>query len=258
MKIQIVSDLHLEFGSIAIDNAGADVLVLSGDIMVANSIKKHWVEFIESMCSKFKHVVYVLGNHEHYHGNFSLSYTILKQAFEKHLNLYILDTETKIIEGVVFVGGTLWTNFNHKDPNAMFMATRRMNDYRIVAYTDEQTQEIRSLDPNDTVTYHYKMKDHISKTVQEYKDQPIVICGHHAPSFQSIASHYVSSELNGAYASELFEFIVERPNIKLWTHGHVHSSFDYMIGSTRIVCNPRGYYRYEENPQFNPNFIVEI
>ena len=52
--------------------------------------------------------------------------------------------------------------------------------------------------------------------------------------------------MNGAYSSDLSEFILDRPQIKLWTHGHTHDPYDYMIGSTRIVCNPRGYIHYEE------------
>jgi hypothetical protein len=51
--------------------------------------------------------------------------------------------------------------------------------------------------------------------------------------------------MNGAYSSDLNDFILDHPQIKLWTHGHTHEPFDYMIGSTRIVCNPRGYSGYE-------------
>jgi hypothetical protein len=55
--------------------------------------------------------------------------------------------------------------------------------------------------------------------------------------------------MNGGYSSDLSAFILDHPQIKLWTHGHTHEDFDYMIGSTRIVCNPRGYDNYEERAE---------
>ena len=73
-----------------------------------------------------------------------------------------------------------------------------------------------------------------------------VVCTHHTPSYASIHPRYANSELmNGAYTSDLSEFILDHPKIKLWTHGHTHEDFDYMIGTTRVVCNPRGYSGYE-------------
>ena len=88
--------------------------------------------------------------------------------------------------------------------------------------------------------------------------RPIVVVGHHTPSYQSIMGRYVGDKLNGAYASDLTDFIETHPQIKLWTHGHIHNSADYMIGSTRILCNPRGYYGYEENENFKPEMVVEV
>jgi hypothetical protein len=62
--------------------------------------------------------------------------------------------------------------------------------------------------------------------------------------------------MNGAYSSDLSEYILDHPQIKLWTHGHTHEDFDYLIGSTRIVCNPRGYIKYESRAdEFNLKFV---
>jgi hypothetical protein len=65
--------------------------------------------------------------------------------------------------------------------------------------------------------------------------------------------------MNGAYSSDLSEFILDHPQIKMWTHGHMHDTFDYLVGSTRVVCNPRGYVKYEQRAdEFNPNIIFEV
>jgi hypothetical protein len=52
--------------------------------------------------------------------------------------------------------------------------------------------------------------------------------------------------MNGAFHSDLSDFILDRPHIKLWTHGHMHNTSDYLVGNTRVVCNPRGYVKYEQ------------
>jgi len=87
------------------------------------------------------------------------------------------------------------------------------------------------------------------------------VVGHHSPSFQSVHDMYKHETLmNGGYHSDLSEFIMDHPQIKLWTHGHTHHPFDYTIGETRVVCNPRGYENdgYSENSGWNPNILLEV
>ena len=101
--------------------------------------------------------------------------------------------------------------------------------------------------PEDAVEDHKKMKEYIKFMIEGRFDTKFVVCGHHAPSRLSTHPRYIHDELmNGGYSSSLDEFIMDHPQIKLWTHGHTHEDFDYMIGSTRIVCNPRGYIHYED------------
>jgi len=260
MKIQLVSDLHLEFGDIEIKNNGADVLILSGDICVAADIgrgemsdrKTRFVNFFERVSKEFKNVVYVFGNHEHYHGDFVTSTEIIRTAFGHLSNVHILDIDSVDIDGVLFVGGTLWTNFKNRDPVVMWDAQRMMNDYRTVRNGSPNV-----FLPEDSVLYHEQMLRTIDAACNG-ETRPIVVVGHHAPSFKSIGGRYVGDKLNGAYASDLVEFIEQRPQIKMWTHGHIHNSSDYMIGSTRVLCNPRGYHGYEENDGFRPNTVFEL
>ena len=85
-----------------------------------------------------------------------------------------------------------------------------------------------------------------------------VVLTHHAPSYQSLHPRYAGdSELNAAYMSNL-ESLIDEILPQVWFHGHVHTSFDYMVGDTRVLCNPRGYHRYEENPKFNVNAVYEV
>lgn len=263
MKIQIVSDLHLEFGTTSIPNQGdTDTLILSGDICVAADFhsERHgdrYSVFFDQVCKDFKNVVYVFGNHEHYHGNFATSARTIREKLSHHVNLHVLDVGHVDIDNVRFVGGTLWTNFNNNDPVAKWDAARMMNDYRGVL--NGESADPRSgpkFLPDDAIAYHESMIQYIEQQCAQHSN--IVVCGHHAPSFQSIDGRYVGNSLNPAYASDLVDFILDRHQIKLWTHGHVHISQDYMIGTTRVVCNPRGYYGYEENEAFDCGKVVEV
>jgi Icc-related predicted phosphoesterase len=101
--------------------------------------------------------------------------------------------------------------------------------------------------PQHTVADHARMKDYICSVVDGRPDQRFVVVGHHAPSEQSVAEMYKHDTLmNGNFFSNLEQFILDRPQIELWTHGHMHNPSDYTIGTTRVVCNPRGYIGHED------------
>lgn len=266
MKIAICSDLHLEFGDLDLHNTeNADVLILSGDILVANELQdfrnedgmvipvmqsahdrgKRYNDFIVRCCERFPHVVYVMGNHEHYHGDFAKSAKIIRGTFGDLKNFHFLDKEWKIINGVRFFGGTLWTDMNKEDPVTLFQIQNVMNDYRIIKNT--LVGENCKFKPQDTVEEHYDFRRKLDDMLALNDNLPVVVVGHHAPSKQSTHPRYKQDVImNGAYSSNLDEFILDRREIKLWTHGHTHEPFDYMIGTTRIVCNPRGYMDYEQ------------
>jgi predicted phosphodiesterase len=271
MKIAVCSDLHLEFGGISLENKdNADVLVLSGDICVAKDImsegdyglmgmnenyKIH--TFFQGVCEQFQRVIYVMGNHEHYHGDVTKSVEKLRTHLGYLKNLYILDDQYVVFDDVTFVGGTLWTDMNKEDPLTLNGVRGYMNDYRIIqngareAYFRDQDGnshvKINYLIPEDTVEFHKAFLNCIDEVCKVHKNEKIIVCGHHSPSKLSTKPQYEKDVMvNGAYSSDLSEFILDRPQIKMWTHGHTHEPFDYMIGSTRIVCNPRGYHDYED------------
>lgn len=306
MKIAVCSDIHLEFGPISLENTeGADVLILSGDICVAkdlrqkddyglmgenNNNKIH--TFFQECSERFPHVIYIMGNHEHYHGDYAKSITTLREHLGYLVNLHILDKEFVELNGVCFAGGTLWTDMNKEDPQTLYGIKGYMNDYRIIENSNELVhfqkhvnkdkpvgmtdEEWMALDYNDRVTLKMgtrtakfspedSVKDHkamlqfIKDSIASRPEMPWVVVGHHAPSKLSTKPQYENDVLvNGAYSSDLSEFILDHPQIKVWTHGHTHHEFDYMIGGTRIVCNPRGYINYEEQADAFKLKFVEV
>ena len=267
MKIQIVSDLHLEFSDILIKNTNnADVLILGGDIMLAEKVLKpeselgiRFRDFLKRCSFQFPHVIYIAGNHEFYGGYWSKSLENLRAACGVHDNIYFLERDTKIIDDVVFVGGTLWTDMNRHDPLTLHGVRDMMNDFRSI--TDDTLGYIK-LKPATTAERHRQTRQYIELIVKEHADKRVVVVGHHTPSFQSCHEQYRSDYImNGAYHSDLSEIMLDHPQIKLWTHGHTHHCFDYVIGETRVVCNPRGYHQasgWSEDTGWDPEKVVEV
>jgi hypothetical protein len=282
MKIAIASDLHLEFGDLNIQNTdGADVLILSGDILVAADIGRpdphnfmegarsnRYADFFKRCSFQFLHVIYVMGNHEHYHGDFATTADRIRAMLDGNQlsNVYLLDRGVKVINDVTFIGGTLWTDMNNGDQLTLYHMKSMMNDFRsvensnrVVNYkTYEQINGVENRDkpifktrtakfsPEDAAEEHAKMKGYIQQIVEGRPDQKFVVVGHHSPSQKSTHEMYKDDTImNGGYSSNMDEFIQDHPQIRLWTHGHTHHNFDYVIGETRIVCNPRGYINYE-------------
>jgi predicted phosphodiesterase len=270
MKIALASDLHLEFQDIDLKNSeGAEVLILSGDIMVAEDLHNHpemdygmyssvnladlgrrqqtalrFRDFLKRCSFQFPHVIYIAGNHEFYHGKWKASLQYLRDECAKFTNVYFLERDVKVINDVTFIGATLWTDCNKGDPLTLHALADMMNDYRIIRNDEHNYSKLR---PAHTMYRHQQTIAYLKSILPDMKDRKIVFAGHHSPSKQSTHPKYQNEYLmNGGYSSDLSEFILDHPEIKLWTHGHTHDPFDYVIGETRIVCNPRGYAGHDE------------
>jgi hypothetical protein len=200
-------------------------------------------DFLSQVSKEFPHVIYVAGNHEFYHGKFDGSLTDLRNECAKFPNVYFMEDDTKQIGDVTFIGCTLWTDMNGSDPLTLHIVNSGMNDFQVIR---NDTQGYTKLRPAHVVSRHRSSLDYIKTVVQGNREKRYAVVGHHAPSKLSTHPRYADDiHMNGAYSSDLSEFILDHPEIKLWTHGHTHYPFDYMIGDTRIVCNPRGYIGYE-------------
>ena len=295
MKIAICSDLHLEFDLFKPDTPlfkneeQADVLILGGDILVANHLtedarygkgRKAHREFFKMCSENYKNVIYLMGNHEHYNGDFKYTPGIIFSLVAEFDNVHFLDKETVKIDNVIFAGGTMWTDFNKEDPLTLHSIANKMNDFRCVTNSndmvgyrvplykgkDELANDDFSVQDNKQEIIGYKAKERPSTFTPEHAledhkkflaflksvldntiTDKVVVCTHHTPSHASCHPRYAGDNImNGGYHSDLSKLILNNPQIKLWTHGHTHELFDYMIGSTRIVCNPRGYHSYED------------
>ena len=293
MKLALASDLHLEFGHIELENPGVDVLILSGDICVASKFGPDYDRFFNDVSKAFKHVVYIVGNHEHYNGDFNKTIDTLRMVLARYENVHLLDKETFVLDDVTFIGGTLWTDMNKEDFTTLMTMPSVMNDFRRVINSNrkvshkvpiykkdaegnfvyknvdnmsatvidhyEHREQVAKFSPEDSVEDHKKMVEYIHSVTEGKFDQKFVVVGHHAPSKLSTHPKYAREVImNGAYSSDLSEFILDHPQIKLWTHGHTHEEFDYMLGETRIVCNPRGYINYEKRADDFKLKVLEI
>lgn len=284
MKISLVSDVHLEFGDLDFENdQGAEVLILGGDICVARDIAQHdpygvmgpeyrsnrYHDFFQRCHDRFPHVIYIVGNHEYYHGDFGTSLTHLRDVLSYLPRLHVLEKESITIDDVTFLGGTLWTDMNSEDPDTLYRIRSYMNDFRIIKdsrypvhYKDSEgkhhTREGR-FSPEASVEEHRAMVKFVKETVDADPTGRYVVVGHHSPSRSSTHPQYADQTMvNGAYSSDLDQFILDRPQIRLWTHGHTHHEFDYMIGSCRVMCNPRGYHGHEEQARLWQLKTVDI
>jgi Icc-related predicted phosphoesterase len=271
MKISYVSDLHLEFGYQTLP--GGEVLILAGDICEARSyIKCHhstkvdghvagthrYSDFFNIECAKYEQVFYVMGNHEHYHGRFDKTYTELKSLLPT--NITLLENEIVEYRGVMFMGATLWTDCNKGDNLTVFHLRGSMNDYRVIQNYYKDKNLYNKLIPEYTYGVHRRTKEWFKLMLSMHREKPFVVISHHAPSFKSVPPRYLDDTLmNGGYASDLSEDILDNENIRYWIHGHMHDPIDYEIGTTRVVGNPKGYQGWDQNyGLFDPNKSFEI
>ena len=258
MKLAIASDLHLEFGPIVLENTeGAEVLVLAGDICVAHDLferdyehsnqSKRIHDFFYNCCNNFPHVVYVLGNHEHYHGDYKYTAAHMKQMLKYLPNLQILDMETWTLhDEITFIGGTLWTDCNGQDPMTMLAVERMMHDFRCIKDASKPTDGTKKFLPQDAANRNRKFLQYIDIVMANNPDGKYVVVGHHGATLKSVDPKYAAAgNINYGFVNDLEDFIAYREKIVLWCHGHTHDPFDYTVGTTRVCANPRGYIGHE-------------
>lgn len=266
MKIWILSDLHIEInGPILLPfPEGPQVVVLAGDIYrpVADA-----VDWINREIAWRMPVIYVPGNHEFYRDSYAGGLECgLEAAAKSPFEVHLLHDSSVVVDGVRFVGGTLWTDYalgaegvagEGRDRDiayAMRNASGLLNDHRAIQRVDRASAGDRQdWMPVDARQAHMRTRDFLEPVLATPFDGPTVVVTHHAPTPLSVHSRYKASPLNPAFASDLTDMVwTFQPD--LWIH--VHDSFDYELGETRVVCNPRGY--GSENPDFIPALIEGV
>jgi predicted phosphodiesterase len=225
MKVAYCSDLHLEFRPIELKNEeNADVLILAGDIYLISRMRYNlddrFKDFMDNITGEFKHIIYVAGNHEYYDSSI---YDIdkLRKAVKIYPNVHVLDIQAVNIDGVNFVGGTMWTDINKSDPLLMAQAPRIMNDFTVI---DEFSPQF-SVDAFKVFNVY----------VQSRKPIDVVIT-HHGPSWGCISDEYKTSYYNPLYVSD-----VDVSDVKYWIYGHLHGGKSFEQDGCQILHNSRGY-----------------
>ena len=252
MKVQILSDLHVEFGNRLPPPAqGADVIVLAGDIA---PYRPDVLKMISETYSG-RRVLYVPGNHEFYGGDIDA----VSEAMGRDcatLGLELLDRRALTIDGVRFIGATLWTDFaldgSAAVAGAQQTARQGMPDFRVIRHAGV------AFSPQESVRRHDADRDFIEQELRGAADAGLtaVVITHHAPTPRSIRPWYQGNALNPAFASRL-DALIAKHAPPLWIHGHMHDSIDEQLGETRVVANPGGY-TATENPPFDPTLCVDV
>lgn len=262
MKAWIFSDVH--------DDANAwegpavppcDVAIVAGDI--ADGLTKRALPWLAACVVPYvRHVVYVPGNHDFYGVRWQSQLERGREAAAA-AGIHLLAVgETADIEGVRFVGATLWTDYLLLG-EAWRATTMAACGDRSAGMRDHRQIKVR-LPGGDTAPFrppaaaaaHVSQLGRIERILAEPWDGPTVVVTHHAPHPRSIVREGPLLSIDAAYASDLTR-VLEGPDAPaLWIHGHIHRSADYRIGGTRILANPRG--RRGENTGFDPALTVEI
>jgi predicted phosphodiesterase len=257
MQIRLLSDLHLEFSDYRYDHIWAPVeedreqiLILAGDIGVGLAAKY----FILHLCQYFKHVLFICGNHEFYHNDHPKVIADWNQFEQEQApkNFHFLNNDWRILDGVRFLGGTMWTNFNGADPIDMFAAHRMMNDFA------EIRCEGQRITPHYVVREHDRFMDFLLKKFNEEFDGKTVVISHHSPGNALKRQGHNRDKLASAYYADIEEIIGHYNKADLWVHGHTHRSWNYLVNETTVLCNPYGYYGESTNPNFDPKLVLEI
>lgn len=247
----IASDLHLEFQKFQPHRSSlrADIVILAGDIWLGNKgiywARKNWPD---------TPIIYVAGNHEFYGSSRPEALKSLQKAATE-TGVHFLDDDEVVIQGIRFLGATLWTDFELFGEEAteemMDIGLKGLNDFRVIREGNDR------FSPADAKGLFNASVIFLETKLQEQFDGPTVVVTHHLPSKQSVAQRFMNSPISACFASHLDHLFGK---CELWVHGHTHDNFDYEVDGTRVICNPRGYYYYDgiENFVFDPDLLLEI
>ena len=170
----------------------------------------------------------------------------------------VLDDRAVVVDGVRFLGSTLWSDFlldgAGARPAAMEASQRFARDFSVIRSDDG-----RPFTPEASAACFARHAAWLALRLDEPHDGPTVVVTHHAPSRGSVHPRFAGSPVNPCFVSDL-EHLMGGDRVALWIHGHTHDSFDYEVAGTRVVSNPRGYAKdgRNENPAFDPALVVEV
>ena len=238
MILDFISDIHLSHYKQAVSEPSkhGDTLVVAGDID-GDDIQQS-IDWLLSQANNYKHVVVVLGNHDYYGSTIEQTnkkWTDHQEVLTSH-NIHVLINRTIVIDDVLFIGTTLWSDIYAQGNSSAYRCKKLLNDFRqIKQFTLSKYQE--------AFKTNLAWLDTQLSLQSAGWEKRIVVITHHLPSFKCIHNEYKSSPINVGFASSLDNTHSQffNGNVDVWIHGHTHKPIDTMIGQTRVLCNPRGY-----------------
>lgn len=262
MRLLILSDLHIEAAPFTPPTDGFDVVVLAGDI-------HNGTRALQWGRDSFPHhrIVQIAGNHEFYDHRYDLALAAMRER-AVDLGIDFLENDRCVIDGVEFLGCTLWTDFRiydrpdrgvRMDVDEAMQANRRlMADYFTIEVDDPAGSRLFA--PDDSRQLHLRSLEWLDAALASPATGPRVVITHHLPSWRSVVPRFARAVSNAAFASDLDDRVVRSD---LWIHGHTHSSQRYRIEGAQVVCNARGYPGRQdadgfENPSFEPALVVTV
>lgn len=242
MRILFLSDLHLEFHrdggqsfvrSLPLDKV--DVVVLAGDIV---PLQSRFMPSLDLFTKRAKHIVWVNGNHEYYGTSPHAAHKVFSEYVGRNPNLHWLNNSDVVIEGQRFLGGTLWF------PHSQAVDTHRafLNDFRVI---------------RDFKPWVFEECEKTKTYLRQETRQGDIVVVHHLPSHMSVHPRFAGNPYNVFFVCDI-EDIIRSTKPRILVHGHTHDSCQYMLGKTKVICNPFGYAAQEENAAFNSNLIFEV
>lgn len=267
VKIVYCSDMHLELNPYKqIDMPDGDYLFLAGDITSAGVLQPHktdansrkakarFVKFLETT-KKFKHVYYVMGNHEHYDSIFTETKSTLAKFISQYSdNFTILDNDIASLDSDTLVlGCTFWTDFNNHNPIDMHACEFGMNDYRWIDRKDnidltyEERHSGKPIRSQNKITAEYIYQEHmmsknfINKMCELNHDKKIILLTHHPLTYQGLNKQHSGNGLDPAFASNCDDIFHYHENISHAIFGHTHVVKEFAINNTMLYSNACGY-----------------
>lgn len=261
MKIRIWSDLHADGAAFKFTEEHLDeVLVLAGDI--TNSVYRT-AHVVNALGKNFKHVILVFGNHEYYHGQ-TLPANASDEFYAEIENkdkVHLLNPGSVTIDGVLFIGATLWSDFNKGDPLVKWAAERGINDFRLMK-TYYDGSNFVSATADWMIRQHKAELMYIRERCKCAKADKIVVVTHFPPirDFQHAKWGTIQNNpLNGYFMSDL-DYEIMDLGIGHWICGHTHDGSQFIKHDIQFLCNPRGYMGRNgpENVNFDQNLVITV
>jgi len=251
MKIQYLSDIHLEFeenlkflNDFPLSVSG-EVLLLSGDIINLDKVFSKF-EFFDFVSKNYKKVFWVPGNHEFYNSNISNSQNIINKKIMH--NIHLVNNIAITYNDVRFIFTTLWSKINIENE---WKIEQSIPDFNFISYSK------RKLNSKNYNILHLNSLDFLKKELQNDAKKKVVVT-HHLPSIKCNSEEHSKSELNEAFCTEL-DYLIEKSGVNFWVYGHSHyNKKPILIGSTFLLTNQLGYVSLDEVNDFKNNAYFSI